>query len=74
MEKNFDAGKANRDKAGLTEPYVMRDLEKPNFVIVVFDAGTAENARQFVSDPAFKERIKRASASGTAEIKIGVPK
>ena len=71
-KKAFDAGKVNREKAGLTERYVMRDLEKPNFIIVVFESGTADNARQFVADPAFKERIKKASVSGTADIKIGV--
>jgi hypothetical protein len=30
-KKSFDAGKSNREKAGLNE----RDVEKPNFVIVV---------------------------------------
>jgi hypothetical protein len=34
-KKSFDAGKSNREKAGLNERYVMRDVEKPNFVIVV---------------------------------------
>ena len=70
-KKSFDAGKANRDKAGMNQRYVMRDLDKPNFVIVVFEADR-ESARRFVSDPAFKERIKKASVSGTADIKIGV--
>lgn len=67
----FDAGKGNREKAGLTERYVMRDADKPNFVIVVFESGSLENAKKFVSDSAFKERIKKASVSGTAEVKIG---
>jgi hypothetical protein len=70
-KKRFDAGKGNREKAGLTERYVMRDVEKPNFVIVVLESSSVENAKKFVSGAAFKERIKKASASGTAEIKIG---
>lgn len=69
-KKRFDAGKANREKAGLKERYVMRDVDKPNFVIVVLE-GSLENAKKFVSDPGFKERVKKASASGTAEIKVG---
>jgi hypothetical protein len=69
-KKRFDAGKANREKAGLRERYVMRDVDKPNFVIVVLE-GSLENAKKFVSDPAFKDRVKKASASGTAEIKVG---
>ena len=70
-KKGFDAGKANRDKARLTERYVMRDLDKPNFVIVVLEADR-EDARRYVNDPAFRERVKKASASGTADIRIGV--
>jgi len=70
-KKSFDAGKANREKAGLSERYVMRDLDRPNFIIVVFDPGTPQNAKRFVSDPAFKERINKASISGPAEIRIG---
>lgn len=69
-KKRFDAGKGNREKAGLKERYVMRDVDKPNFVIVVLE-GSLENAKKFVADPAFKDRVKKASASGTAEIKVG---
>jgi hypothetical protein len=70
-KKAFDAGKGNREKAGLTERYVMRDANKPNFVIVVFESPGVDHAKKFVSDPAFLARIKKASVSGTAEIKIG---
>jgi len=70
-KKRFDAGKENREKAGLKERYVMRDVNKPSAVIVVLESGSVENAKKFVSDAAFNERIKKASASGTAEIKIG---
>lgn len=70
-KKRFDAGKENRKKAGLNDRYVMRDAEKPNFVIVVLEANSVENAKKFVSGQAFKDRIKKASVSGTAEIKIG---
>jgi hypothetical protein len=70
-KKAFDAGKGNREKAGLTERYVMRDANKPNFVIVVFESPNVDHAKKFVSDPAFLGRIKKASVSGTAEIKIG---
>ena len=70
-KKRFDGGKANREKAGLRERYVMRDAEKPNNVIVVFETSSVENAKKFVSDPGFKERIKKASTTGSAEIRIG---
>jgi hypothetical protein len=70
-KKAFDAGKGNREKAGLTERYVMRDANKPNFVIVVFESPSVDHAKKFVSDPAFRARIKKASVSGTADIKVG---
>jgi hypothetical protein len=71
-KKRFEAGKDHRDKAGLTQRYVMRDVDKPNVVIVVLE-GSLENVKKFVSDPGFKDRIKKASSTGTAEIKIGIP-
>ena len=49
----------------------MRDANRPNFVIVVFESPSVEHANKFVSDPGFLARIKKASVSGTAEIKIG---
>jgi opacity protein-like surface antigen len=70
-KKRFDAGKEMRDKAGLTQRYVMRDADKPNVVIVVFEA-SLENAKKFVSDPGFRERVNKASSSGSAEIKIAI--
>ena len=71
-KKRFDAGKANREKVGMTDRFVMRDADKPNVVIVVLEAASPEAAKKFVSDPAFKERIKAASSTGTADIKVGV--
>ena len=49
----------------------MRDADKPNVVIVVFEA-SLENAKKFVSDPEFRERVKKASSSGSAEIKLAI--
>jgi hypothetical protein len=70
-KKRFDAGKSNREKAGLKERYVMRDANKPNAVIVVLEASSVENAKKFAADPAFNERLKKASTTGSADIKIG---
>ena len=70
-KKRFEAGKSNREKAGLKDRYVMRDANKPNAVIVVLEASSVEQAKKFVADPAFQERVKKASSTGTADIKIG---
>jgi hypothetical protein len=68
-KKNFDAGKDRRKQAGMTERYVLRDAEKPNAVIVVLEARDVETAKKFVADT--RERVNKASATGTADIKIG---
>ena len=70
-KKRFDAGKANREKAGLKERYVLRDASKPSAVIAVLEARSVEDAKKFASDPAFSDRIKKASSTGSADIKIG---
>ena len=38
FKKGFEAGKDNRAKVGLTDRYLMRDANKPNFVIVVLES------------------------------------
>ena len=70
-KKRFDAGKEVRKKAGLTERYVLRDANKPSAVIVVLEAESVENAKKFASDSGFRERLKKASSTGTADIQIG---
>ena len=68
-KKGFDAGKVHRDKAGLTERYVLRDVDKPNFVTVVLESASVEGAKKFFSDPALIDRMKKANL--VADIKIG---
>jgi hypothetical protein len=70
-KKGFDAGKGNRDKAGITERYVVRNADKPNFVTIVLESGSLENAKKFVS--ALEERMKKGGGViiGAPDIKIG---
>ena len=70
-KKRFEAGKSNREKVGLKERYVMGDANKPNAVIVVLEASSVEHAKKFAADPAFNERVKKASSTGSADIKVG---
>ena len=70
-KKRFDATREARKKAGATERFVMRDANKPNTVIVVLEFDSVQSATKYVSDAGFKQRIKKASATGTAEIKVG---
>lgn len=68
-KKGFDAGKVHREKAGLTQRYVLRDVDKPNFVTVVLESASVDGAKKFFSDPALIERMKKSNL--IADIKIG---
>jgi hypothetical protein len=69
-KKGFDAGKANRDKAGLTQRYIVRNSDKPNLVTIVLAGENLENAKKFVSE--VKERMKNNKIIvGEPDIKIG---
>ena len=69
-KKGFDAGKGNRDKAGLTERYIVRSPDKPNFVTIVLAGESLENAKKFVSE--VKDRMKKNKIIvGEPDIKIG---
>ena len=70
-KKRFDAGKVNREKAGLKERHVLRDAGKPSAVIAVLEARSVEDARKFATDAAFNDRVRKASSTGSADIKIG---
>lgn len=70
-KKAFEASRPNREKVGLKERYVMRDATKPSAVIVVLEANNVEHAKKYVTDPSFNERVKKASSTGSGDIKIG---
>lgn len=70
-KKGFDAGKGNRDKAGFKERYIVRDADKPNFVTVVMESESLENAKQFVS--VLKEAMKKnANIISVPDVRIGI--
>jgi hypothetical protein len=67
----YDADKPNRDKAGLVERYLVRDLQRPNLVTIVFEAANAESARAFTANPALKDVMTKAGVVGPPTIAIG---
>ncbi len=67
----FDSDKSNREKAGLTERYIVRDADKPNVVTVVFEAPDAGAARAFVSNPELKTVMMKAGVKSSPTISIG---
>jgi hypothetical protein len=67
----YDADKPNRDKAGLVERYLIRDVQRPNVVTIVFEAASAEAARAFTANPALKEVMAKAGVLPPPTIAIG---
>lgn len=66
----FDANKGRRDSAGIKERYVVRDADKPNFVMIVLESESLEGAKRFVSR--LKEGIKtNANIITVPDIRIG---
>ena len=68
-KKGYDAAKVHRDKAGLTERYVLRDADRANFVTIVLESASVDSAKKFFSDPALIDRMKKGNL--VADIKIG---
>lgn len=69
-KKGFDAGKGNRDKAGMTQRYIVRDSARPNFVTIVLAGDNLETAKKFVSE--VRDRIKKNKIIvGEPDIRIG---
>ena len=70
-KKVYDQDKVNRDKAGMKERYLVRDVEKPNIVTIVFQAGSVDKVKAFIANPALKEAMDKAGVMGAPDIKIG---
>ena len=68
----YDEDKINRDKAGLKERYLIRGVEKPNLVTIVFQAKNADKVKAFVASPVLKDAVTKAGVMGAPDIKIGV--
>jgi heme-degrading monooxygenase HmoA len=67
----FDANEAARRAAGATGVnQVYRDVENPNQITVMLEWNTAENARNFASDPALKEAMNDAGVTSTPEVRF----
>ena len=65
----FDAHEAARRAAGATGvKQVYRDMENPNQITVMLEWNNAENAQNFISDPALKEVMNAAGVTGAPEV------
>ena len=64
----YEADKARRDAAGLTEIAVGRKSGDPELVYMIWDAADPSALQQMVSDPALQKVMQEAGVISTPEL------
>ncbi len=64
----YDAHKPSREKAGLKDLHLWRNLDDSNEVLVLFEATDVGRARNFADSNELKEAMKGAGVIGRPEI------
>jgi len=64
----YDQDHKDHEKAGLKELHLLRSIENPDGVTLLFEVEDVEKAKAFVSSPATRERIEKARIVGDPEI------
>lgn len=66
----FDEDDARRRAGGATGVnQIYRDVDDPNTITVVLEWDNAENARQFMDDPALREVMQKAGVIGMPAVR-----
>lgn len=60
----FVGDKARQRKAGFTRWHLMRNIDDPKDIIIVFECGDLEKAKRVYSDPAVATIVKKAGVIG----------
>ncbi len=60
----FVGDRQRQGKAGFTRWHLMRNIDDPKDIIVVFECYDLERAREIYSDPAVAEIVKKADVIG----------
>jgi hypothetical protein len=59
-KEGYDAHAPKRAAAGLTEKYVLRNVQAPNEVIVLFEAQGIDRAQAFADSADLRETMQKA--------------
>lgn len=60
----YDAHKHARDAAGLTEKYLLQDVDDPNTVTMLFEAESLERAKEFSNSEDLIEEMQNSGVVG----------
>jgi heme-degrading monooxygenase HmoA len=64
----YDGHLPARQKAGLEEVYLLRNIENPNEVILLFSAEDLDKAKAFVASEDLRQAMQRAGVSDKPDI------
>ena len=64
----YDAHLGARQKAGLEEKHLLRNIEDLNEVIILFQAEDVEKAKEFASSADLRETMQRAGVADKPDI------
>ena len=56
----YDGHAGSRQRAGLEETHLMRNVQNPNEVILLFEANDLKKAQEFVASPDLREAMEKA--------------
>ena len=69
-KKGFDAGKPDRDKAGIKTMGVYTSVDNANLVTVITEAPSAEVAKGFATNPDLKAAMEKLGVISAPDLKI----
>jgi len=64
----FDAHRSNRNQAGIQEKLVLRGVDDPNLVVLLFTVADLAKAKTFVSSPDLRETMTKSGVLGQPEV------
>ncbi len=64
----YDAHLPARQRAGLKEVHLLRDIENPHIVFILFEASDLAKAHQFAASSDLREAMNKAGVSDKPDI------
>lgn len=64
----YDAHKHARDAAGLTEKYLLQDVDYPNTVTMLFEAEDLDRAEEFSNSDDLIEEMEKSGVVGEPDV------
>ena len=67
-KQGYDAHAPKRDGAGLTEKYLLRSIQAPNEVVILFEAQDLDRAQAFAESAELREKMQEVGVIDKPDI------